>query len=237
LAVLDSDGNWQWDLELGGRGSGFANLVDAHVDAGGFIYAGGNSPCCTYPVNERETELYHCCFERIDYRSPVIAPTSRSHWMVYKVNPYGEEVWRMNEAGQGDYLYRDYLYDIALAQDGNVLAAGWLLRRNRSITDTLYWGVPSLGKYSNPGDTRPYELKVYPNPTRQGLHLWLGLPEAWPIEVELYDLTGRAVAARTFETYPGRLELTWHPDLNPGLYLYRITLGPNTQTGKIWWLE
>lgn len=233
LARINSDGTWEWETTLSLGGS-FATLNDAEVGADGFIYAGGISPCCFHPEHELFYTPLTCCMAGT---SPLLGPFSRSQWAVYKVNPYGEEVWRMNEAGQGDYLYRDYLYDIALAQDGNVLAAGWLVRRNRSLTDTLYWGVPSLGKYSNPGDTRPYELKVYPNPTRQGLHLWLGLPEAWPIEVELYDLTGRAVAARTFETYPGRLELTWHPALNPGLYLYRITLGPNTQTGKIWWLE
>ena len=172
-------------------------------------------------------------------RSP-IGPSSRFHWMVFKVNPSGQEVWRMNEAGQGDD-FRDLFYDLALHPDGSVLATGSLMRRQRRPWGDTYWGVPSLGKYSNPAEAPriPDELtwKVYPNPTRQGLHLELDLPEAWPLTIELYDLAGRTLAQRSFETSAGYSELTWHPALTPGLYLYRLTLGTHRKLGKLWWLE
>src|SRR5262249_34838453 len=63
---------------------------------------------------------------------------------------------------------------------------------------------------------------VWPNPARAGdnLRVEFGLARGAAVSVELHDLAGRRVAARTAEATPaGRRSIAWSvPNLGPGLY-------------------
>ncbi len=67
-------------------------------------------------------------------------------------------------------------------------------------------------------------VEVYPNPAGERLTLWYRLPEAAEVGVELFDLLGRRVQARTGLGREGRVHLPTD-GLPAGVYIVRLTAG------------
>ncbi|WP_412062628.1 immunoglobulin-like domain-containing protein [Rubrivirga sp. IMCC45206] len=75
---------------------------------------------------------------------------------------------------------------------------------------------------------------AYPNPARDRATLRLGLPEAGPLSVVVYDVRGREVAATR-----GTAEAGWHAStldvaaLPSGVYVVRVTAGTEVATTRL----
>lgn len=73
-----------------------------------------------------------------------------------------------------------------------------------------------------------FELEPnYPNPFTRQTVIPLGVPQASPVQIEVYDVLGRRVATLVDGILAaGRHEVTWSPQgLPAGLYLVRLTVG------------
>lgn len=86
--------------------------------------------------------------------------------------------------------------------------------------------------------TIPAEFKLmgsYPNPFNPSTSIRFALPKASDVEVVIYDISGREVAA----IKPGTLEAGIHnirydaSSLPGGVYFYRISAGSSSLTGKM----
>ena len=109
------------------------------------------------------------------------------------------------------------------------------------------WNVSTIGHYqyeeNSPntnieqilGLVNDLEVKVYPNPTNNLLHVYYNLPFADFIQIELYDLRGRIL----FNKVIGKKDMGKHFDevslekLNKGNYLIKIVGENNTITKRI----
>lgn len=146
----------------------------------------------------------------------------------------------MNEGGRGSWDFRDWLYDIKLGPEGDIYATGFLLQRPLSRHGTFgtgpVWSTAAAGRYTNPGETRPLSLEVFPNPAYEQVTFQVGLPEETEAEVSLYDLAGRHITTLQQIWPAGRQRLSWRPqNLAAGLYLYRVRLGSQHYSGKLVW--
>jgi serine protease AprX len=81
-----------------------------------------------------------------------------------------------------------------------------------------------------------FELKQnYPNPFQTGTTIAFTLPEASPVRLVVYDVTGREVARLVDGTMDaGEHRVEWDAsDLASGVYLYRIEAGAHRQTMRM----
>lgn len=78
------------------------------------------------------------------------------------------------------------------------------------------------------------QIKVYPNPTTDQLHLSIDVERSTKAELSLLDMSGRVVLA---DTYQAEIGATTHTmdiaQLDGGLYLLQVTIGNNTQILKV----
>jgi hypothetical protein len=75
-------------------------------------------------------------------------------------------------------------------------------------------------------------VELYPNPARDRLSLYVQVPEAGPLEVAVYDVLGRRVAAvAASPRAAGSVDLTIPVvDLAPGVYFVRVETREATAT-------
>jgi len=96
-------------------------------------------------------------------------------------------------------------------------------------------GVPlSAPEQLMPAQT---QIRVYPNPSAQGF--WFQIPVETPSEItlEVLNLTGQIVYRTTQQSFPGNNTMFWEGFAGQadrrGIYLYRISVGNQTFTGRI----
>jgi outer membrane protein assembly factor BamB len=225
-AKYQPDGQRLWERRLYFYNGGMTLLNQVRVDSLGYAYVAGVGT----PYRNPTPHPGHCCTSDPENNS-------RWHWMIYKLNPFGEEVWRLNEGGRGG-ANRDWLYDLALAPNGDVLATGWLMQRPYSLPGrpAPIYAAAAVGRYTNPAESLPYELSVFPNPARERVTFEVGLPAATEARLSLFDLRGRRIMEEALSWPTGRQRFTWEPEqLAAGLYLYRLQMGGETFTGKLVW--
>ena len=108
-----------------------------------------------------------------------------------------------------------------------------------SPNDDYGWGIPDFGlaydylKALYPSDTNAARVLVYPNPFSTFFALNVGYLLNAPINIDMYDLTGRKVwtASYPVDTYDSNiLEVTPSAHLSPGSYILRIN---NTYTVRL----
>ncbi|MCB0638926.1 MAG: T9SS type A sorting domain-containing protein, partial [Lewinella sp.] len=81
----------------------------------------------------------------------------------------------------------------------------------------------------------PRSWKVYPNPARRVVHFSIEETMATDLEIELFDVSGQRLRTAHFETQAGT---SWEEPLlleglGKGVYLYRITNGPDQYLGRL----
>jgi flagellar hook assembly protein FlgD len=100
--------------------------------------------------------------------------------------------------------------------------------------------ITSVGDLPGEGDGNPLEISCSPNPFRQSVEISFKVPKAGPVEICVFDVSGRLV--RRFElnaASPGRRSLHWYGDdqdsrkLPAGIYAYSVTTGGISSVGKI----
>jgi len=153
----------------------------------------------------------------------------------------------------------DYSVDVRVSLDNGVT---WCVGGNTSTPSTtqsprIYWGPvctvrirlnnnatcpvnglsggsSSLALENNEGGN----LTMYPNPNR-GDQLFISLSEVATdvntVSVDIYDMTGKRVTARTIAVQDGYLKtaLDLNGDLSGGMYLVNITAGDKTYTERL----
>jgi hypothetical protein len=75
----------------------------------------------------------------------------------------------------------------------------------------------------------------YPNPARQSTTIRYDLPSERDVKLRVFDVLGRHVATLVDDTQkPGQKTVTWRADrMASGVYVYRLTAGDQSETGKI----
>jgi len=83
-------------------------------------------------------------------------------------------------------------------------------------------------------DNKPMLLPPAPNPFGQSTVVSFRLPDAAPVRLDLFDLSGRLIETIASGNYnAGLTELDWQPqNLVPGIYLIRMTSGKTVLTVK-----
>jgi hypothetical protein len=125
---------------------------------------------------------------------------------------------------------------------------GTVDKRNRrvvAVANRLGKFVLGYGEKKNttPPSGRPMSFALfqnYPNPARDATVIKFALPARAEVELAVYDLSGRRVAtvakeARDAGVYEQKYALTdgGGKALPPGVYLYRLTAGPDAATKKM----
>ncbi|HYE58535.1 MAG TPA: T9SS type A sorting domain-containing protein, partial [Rhodothermales bacterium] len=77
-----------------------------------------------------------------------------------------------------------------------------------------------------------FEAAVFPNPVQAAATLHLALPEAGPVQAEVFDVLGRRVLALEEARTEGEQVLALDAAFLPaGLYVWRVTAGGQVRTG------
>jgi hypothetical protein len=102
-----------------------------------------------------------------------------------------------------------------------------ILPRGQGVT-LASRGLPDVGAAAGPAEVR---LRV-PSPYRAGAAIWLEVPDAPDLSIQLFDVRGRAVRDLFAGSVPaGRLELAWDgrtdggDQAGAGIYYLRVVLG------------
>lgn len=85
-------------------------------------------------------------------------------------------------------------------------------------------------------NTRPLDVKLYPNPTSGNVTLGVSALEAEGVSINIYDGTGRIVARRQLTAQPGYGEYDFTPvteGLAAGVYHVVITSGKNVSSHRL----
>lgn len=95
---------------------------------------------------------------------------------------------------------------------------------------------PDLSNASEP-DQFPSAFsvnRIWPNPFNAAVQIEVDLPASHPVNVQLFDITGRLVGTWKRELEAGRRTLNLKPSVSSGVYLVRIALpGGESRSGKI----
>jgi len=74
---------------------------------------------------------------------------------------------------------------------------------------------------------------AYPNPFNSTTNFDLEIPYSGVLDFSIFDLQGKMVHRTATQVSAGRLTYSWHADdAATGLYLYRVSLGPDSLMGK-----
>jgi len=135
--------------------------------------------------------------------------------------------------------------NLALTEDGTLSGIvndkNKLWNINVKVTDAYnqvqYETVP-ISTISH--DTTTIKSTNYPNPFRRSTGISFKLNEESPVKLEIYDFSGRKIMELIDKTLlPGSFTYYWNArdmsnrDVNPGTYLYRLTIGTQKETGKM----
>lgn len=119
-------------------------------------------------------------------------------------------------------------------------------RTEDNLVESLGWAKDLLNEWlSNGGvfvntEEEPVSTEFvlhgnYPNPFRQSTQITFDMPEPGSVSLQVIDVLGRTVRSYAKRELPAG-PVTWELDgggLAAGVYLYRLTAGPRTLTGKM----
>lgn len=162
---------------------------------------------------------------------------------VFRMSPEGELLWERFLADVRYPLDQHFFNDVIEAEDGGIVLTGMFQDSfpniNPSPNNPNVWLVkldstgclePGCGTFQVMGavvstEEAPVaatpELRMYPNPTATFAHLrWSDEAEVtYPLEVQVYDLAGRPVLARTFAASPSVVQCA---DWPAGYYVVQV---------------
>ncbi len=96
-------------------------------------------------------------------------------------------------------------------------------------------GAPYLISFVIEGESRPFSVIVSPNPTSFYAKFIYTLSEEPTSKgvLKIYSNSGQLVGDLTFTSHLGENEFYWQVTQPPGIYLYRLTVGKETMSGKL----
>ena len=126
---------------------------------------------------------------------------------------------------------------------GNGLSFSVTMGESLIMTKSLSGGLSVLQGFQTPvGDgttgindlaDAPFELKVFPNPAKEQLNIELKGDVFHPIQFQLFDASGKAIDAWSFELSNVGLMQRSANDLAPGLYMLRVFQAEGNYGGAI----
>lgn len=109
-------------------------------------------------------------------------------------------------------------------------APGTTLTPSSIFSDTVFFATTAMANKANFGTEGPATCQVYPNPTRDNLHVDFTSQSTEPVRIEVRDMTGRLIQVQRIEAMIGQNTF----DINlqssaDGLYLLHIYQGSTLQ--------
>lgn len=159
---------------------------------------------------------------------------------VFRMSPEGELLWERYLADVRYPIDQHFFNDVIEAEDGGIVLTGlfrdsfpdgslnpnvWLVK-----LDSMGCLEPGCGTFQVMGAVVSTdevsaasrgELQLYPNPTASFAHLqWPENTElTYPLDIQVYDLTGRPLLSRRFATSPVVVQCA---DWPPGYYVVQV---------------
>ncbi len=141
----------------------------------------------------------------------------RSSWDPAEMGTWSEDIVEPSDLPEltGRYLQ----YRVSLGTTNPVVSP--LLRDVTVSYEPL--AADGLGE----GNRRPFLCRCRPNPACETVRVTLRIPDRSPVRADVFDLTGRHIAATTNEVLPAGMHRL-HVDVGeftPGVYLFRVRAG------------
>ena len=179
------------------------------ISPGGTAYVGESMGTGLYSYDADSFELQHTAANPLNYSAFAIAGSS-------------DRIALLEQNWSGYSVVRAYDHSFTPLETYTV---------GLSSTDIAMW----VSETASPSETQAAPaLRLYPNPLPRNGSLRFNSAAPDPVRFQLYNLRGQRL--KTFSGLRNG-ELITLPGLKPGLYLYRIVQGQQTQTGKLLILE
>lgn len=110
---------------------------------------------------------------------------------------------------------------------------GWNEAGNSPWSEIWTFKTEDLSSVSS--DNSFFKTNVFPNPFSEKVRISFMLDKPMPVSIKILDVSGREVAnLSSGELTAGANSVEWNAaGLSPGLYLYTISSGKNTETGRL----
>jgi hypothetical protein len=152
-----------------------------------------------------------------------------------KYNPQGQQMWVSSYNGVGNRS--DAGQTITISADHHVYAAGFTMGGENDVNYlTIKYGQSTEFVISNPVNSpASFQCKASPNPFNPSTVISYELQAASYAKLTVWDISGKQVATLVDGwREAGSRQVTFDgSNLPSGLYLYRLTAGQNTATGKM----
>lgn len=152
---------------------------------------------------------------------------------VYREARGAPRAWIADALWAADGLYS--IPDPGAPQTG---ASYWLMESGRD--GSVVWHGPAVLRPRDAAVRRLFLAQNQPNPVQGSTTIAFETPSAGPVEITVYDVTGRRVAILLNEELPaGPHSLAWDgkgghgQGLSPGFYFYTLRVGGKKKTKKL----
>ena len=202
--------------------------IGSHIWGNSFYYS-GNTFTYSHVVDENENIIL------AGYTDG--GPPPRDALLI-ATDSFGEELWHLMLGGEGEEKF----FDIVQTTDGNLLAIGYTTSFGSGGKDIwlVKFGEYSCGVEESVDKSESINVSDFnlhppsPNPFNAETMISFDLPFASPVELSVYDITGRRVAALADEELSaGNHVIPFNGgNLVSGVYFVRMEAGDFTQTRK-----
>lgn len=168
-----------------------------------------------------------------------------------EVETYCFRIYRSTSPESGFSLIEDYIPAVG----GNVTTSYDYVDNNVQVGETYYYQLSDVNKYGwetkhstiasatpgvSVGMATGFQLaQNFPNPFNPETTIRYSVPTAGNVELAVYDLNGRRIAT-LLDGYrsAGAGEVTWDASAHSaGVYVYRLTAGDMSATGKMIYMK
>ncbi len=259
LARTDSQGNLLWTQTYGGDGDNDLNCVA--VAPGGFFASGWT---CPYGSSVADVWLLRLSNQgdtvwtrtfggpEEDNGGPVVTTSDGGCVIASQCFSFGHgacDVWLVKTDSLGDTEWTrtfggsdwDSPYNLRQTRDSGYIVVGSTMSFGSGANDVYLIktdGRGMVGIETRPASalrTAPLQPKIQaPDPASPGARIRYFLPQSGRARLELFDVTGRRVAALAQEIQSaGWHEVSLGPDLSTGPYFLRLVSGGQAVTRRV----
>ena len=105
---------------------------------------------------------------------------------------------------------------------------------NSTFVDITWWNPQRWNVSVEDVVYNSDNIAVYPNPANDQLNVKLLFAESNPVNIELFDLTGKVVALPNTSQFSASNQYTFDvADLSKGVYILKVTNGTKVSTSKV----
>lgn len=152
--------------------------------------------------------------------------------IVMKYNADGDTLWTYKLGNSG---YNLRAFDIVELDDGDIVIAGTTTTDTSSIDIFMArLHESSSGIYNLRDKDNHIQMKIYPDPVNELLHMKAFFAIKTEVQIEIYNLLGETVKSVFKGKLVGEYKTDIHiPNLETGIYFVRVKTNYNSKTHKI----